>query len=162
MSEHSHDEESSAPHDHSHYAHDHTEGVEPCEAESNDRRESLQMGFLCPACDSVVKFESEELLRNHWAAFHDEEGLMTHSGAIKPKQVLFSFVLFRKFESMLCTHSPFLNVDCRRSKVIPFWQVFIPHQFEEQHWTAPRQCDFCDSYIWRSGKVCKSLINCIV
>ena len=35
-------------------------------------------------------------------------------------------------------------------------QTFVPHQFEEQHWSTTRQCDVCDSYIWRSGLVCAS------
>ncbi len=35
----------------------------------------------------MVKLETEELLRNHWAAFHDEDGLIKHSGNVKPEQV---------------------------------------------------------------------------
>ena len=31
---------------------------------------AIHHGFLCPACDTVVKFETEELLRNHWFVGH--------------------------------------------------------------------------------------------
>jgi hypothetical protein len=47
------------------------------DAEGSDgEHRSIQQGFLCPACPNIVKFVTEELLRNHWSAFHNEDNII--------------------------------------------------------------------------------------
>ena len=57
---------------------------EPLEETGEPGDVTMCTGFLCPACPGVVKLESEELLRNHWATLHSEVVEIEHTGDVLP------------------------------------------------------------------------------
>ena len=69
---------------------------EPAEETGEAGDVAMCTGFLCPACPGVVKLESEELLRNHWATLHSEVVEIEHTGDVLPPKV-------RCYCSFMCT-----------------------------------------------------------